>query len=119
MVKRKRKEETEEILEDATQPDEKNSELMAALDQHEAEMRGEANIPPSQREPEPEPEPDPVVEPAESKPKVKLRVFLATAGKKWDQMAGFKSFAIRNKLGPLSIPEWRKAFTDFMNRAVG
>jgi len=50
------------------------------------------------------------------KPVVPLKVFLQIFGKKWDQLAGFKHYATINHLGPLTVPEWRKAFTDFMNR---
>lgn len=51
-------------------------------------------------------------------PKVALRVFIASGGIRWDQMAGFKYYATRAKMGPLSIPEWRAAFKKFMKRPV-
>jgi len=54
----------------------------------------------------------------DGKPKVALRVFIASGGIRWDQMAGFKSYATRLKMGPLSIPEWREAFNKFMKRPV-
>ena len=52
----------------------------------------------------------------EDKPLVKLAVFLKVAGPRWDQMAGFKQYAKRNQLGPMSIPEWRAELQAFMNR---
>jgi hypothetical protein len=59
----------------------------------------------------------PVIVPTEpAKPVVSLQVFLQIAGKKWDQLAGFKQHATKNNLGPLTVPDWRKAFNDFMNR---
>ena len=59
----------------------------------------------------------PVVVPTEpAKPVVSLKVFLQISGQKWDQMAGFKHYAKLRCLEPLTVPEWRKAFTDFMNR---
>jgi len=50
------------------------------------------------------------------KPVVPLKVFLQVFGMKWDQMAGFKYYATKQKLEPLTIEEWRKAFADFMNK---
>jgi hypothetical protein len=55
---------------------------------------------------------------ADGLPKVALRVFIASGGIRWDQMAGFKYYATRLKMGPLSIPEWRAAFNKFMKRPV-
>lgn len=118
MAKRKRNPEPTENLEDReddTRPGEGESELVAAVDQHDAEMRGEANEPPAE-EAQIEKAEEPV---DDGKPRVALRVFIASGGKKWDQMAGFKSYAKRLKMGPLSIPEWREAFDTFMNRPVG
>lgn len=51
-------------------------------------------------------------------PKVALKVFIASGGIRWDQMAGFKSYATRLKMGPLSIPQWREAFNKFTKRPV-
>lgn len=129
MAKRKRTNDSEESLdsareEDATFPNAGESELMAAVDQHDAEMRGEANDPPSSKpQQEPKAEEKPETKEAEApeddgRPKVELRVFIASGGIRWDQMAGFKSYAKRNKMGPRSIPEWRKALDAFMKRPV-
>ena len=124
MARRKRNQEPDKNLEpseDVTRPDEGESAVLAAVDQYEAEMRGEANPPPTAvEEPAVELETEKTEEPVDDgKPRVALRVFIASGGKRWDQMAGFKSYAIRLKLGPLSISEWREAFNDFMNRPVG
>ena len=62
---------------------------------------------------ESEPEPPPVVV---EKPAVALKVFLVIAGPKWDQLAGFKSYATQQKLGPRSVPEWREELQKFMNK---
>lgn len=62
--------------------------------------------------------PTPVSSVPEMKPKVPLRVFIASSGIRWDQMAGFRSFAKRHKMGPLTIPEWREEFAAFMKRPV-
>lgn len=105
--------------EDPTLSNPGESELLAAIDQREAEFRGEANPPPSATQPKAEVKlPEPEVIKDDGRPKVPLRIFIASGGIRWDQMAGFKSYATRNKMGPLSIPEWRKAFNAFMNRAV-
>ncbi len=52
------------------------------------------------------------------KPKVPLDVFVASGSHKWDQMAGFVSYARAKKLGPLSIVEWRSAHSAFLNKPV-
>ena len=103
-------------IDDDTFPNAQESELLAAADQYEAEMNGEANPPPPPVEAE-EASPPVLVE-GDGKPKVKLSVFIASGGIRWDQMAGFKSHAQRQKMGPLSIPEWREAFNSFMKRPV-
>jgi len=46
---------------------------------------------------------------------IRLAVFLQIAGKKWDQMAGFKLYATKNKLGPMSIKEWQNELKNFMD----
>lgn len=75
--------------------------------------------------PVPEPEPEPVSESPQPAPKesgtpalpvIRLDVFLAMCGSKWDQMAGFKRYAIREKLAPRTVPGWRTAHAAFMNR---
>lgn len=50
------------------------------------------------------------------KPVVSLKVFLNIFGKKWDQMAGFKHYAMKNGLEPLTVEEWREAFQNFLDR---
>lgn len=123
MAKRKRIEDIPEKPkdEDPTLLDAGKSAALAAVDQKEAEARGEANPPPSAKAaPKTPTKETPKKEsPADDgRPKVALRVFLASGGIRWDQMAGFKSYAMRNKMGPLSIPEWRAAFNEFMKRPV-
>ena len=48
-----------------------------------------------------------------------LRVFAAAGGVKWDQMAAFKHYATNQKLGPLSMKDWRAAYDAFLNRPIG
>lgn len=60
------------------------------------------------------PEPDPEA----LEPQIELRVFEKIAGPKWDQLAGFKSYAKRLKLGPLSVREWRRALAEFQEKPV-
>lgn len=107
MAKKRRSED------DATRPDMGDSAVAAAVDQHEAEMRGEANPPPSSEAAATEAA---MAEP--SKPKVPLRVFSRISGYKWDQMAGFESHAKRLKMGPMTVPEWHEALKEFMQRPV-
>ncbi len=49
---------------------------------------------------------------------VPLRVYEKVAGVKVDQLAGFKSYAKRMKLGPMSVKEWKAAYQKFMGTAV-
>ena len=93
-------------------------DLEENLEEEEVTDLSEEEVPEEVEEaPEPEKEPEP--EPSFPEPaRVPLRVFIASSGVKWDQMAGFKAYAKRTNLGPLSITDWRKAFTDFQKRPV-
>jgi len=51
-------------------------------------------------------------------PEVQLKVFIATGGLRWDQMAGFKAHAKRMGLKSMTIQKWREAFQAFMNTPV-
>ena len=55
----------------------------------------------------------------EALPTVDLRVFIAVSGVKPDQMGGFSYYAKATKLGPLSIPKWREAYQEFLDKPVG
>jgi hypothetical protein len=106
--------------EDLTLPNVEKSASLAEADQKKAEAQGEANPPPSATAPK-TPMKETLKKEApkdDGRPKVSLRVFIASGGMRWDQMAGFKSYAMRNKMGPLSIPEWREAFNAFQKRPV-
>lgn len=61
----------------------------------------------------------PAAPPAPVLPKVPLEVFATAGGARWDQLAGFVSHAKRNKLGPMSIKDWRAALVEFQNKPVG
>lgn len=49
---------------------------------------------------------------------IPLKVFVRLAGPKWDQMAGFLHYAKHEKLGPRTVPEWRAAHQEFMQKPV-
>ena len=51
-----------------------------------------------------------------NEPVVTLKIFSTVCGIKWDQLAGFKNYALREKLGPLSITDWKKELAAFRNR---
>jgi len=100
---------------------EKEADALDAVDS----LDGDAVIPTEESEPEPipeipetkEPEPVPEVpEPEPLLPKIQLRVFEKIAGPKWDQLAGFKLYAKKQGLGPMTVPEWREAFQAFKNK---
>jgi hypothetical protein len=61
----------------------------------------------------------PAVTVAPIKEYVALRVFATIAGPKWDQMAGFVSYARRQKLGPLTMEDWRAEFKKFQGKPTG
>ena len=95
-------EEVESSLEDENPETESEAEAEAELTESIPEIETKEESPKSE----------------DDKPKVDLRVFSQVSGKKWDQMAGFQSWAKRMKLGPRSIPEWRETFKKFMNTPV-
>ena len=67
----------------------------------------------------PIPAPVPESPPEPSLPRIHFRVFEKVAGAKWDQLAGFRSHAKSNNLGPMTIPEWREAFQAYKNKPTG
>ena len=64
----------------------------------------------------PVPAPIPESSPKPQLPKIALRVFEKLAGPKWDQLAGFKLYAKKNRLGPMTVPEWREALQAFRDK---
>jgi len=49
---------------------------------------------------------------------IPYRVFEKISGRKWDQMAGFKSYVKRETLGPMTVVKWHEALQAFMNKPV-
>lgn len=76
---------------------------------------------PMQFEPITSPEPVKIPEPVKTDPSalMALRVFGTIAGPKWDQMAGFVSWATRLKLGPMTMQQWQTEYEKFKTRPVG
>lgn len=72
----------------------------------------------------PEAKVEPMVEPKKPKaPKlnrvgVKLDVFLRICGKKPDQTAGFRRWALDNGLKQMDVKDWRAEFDKFLRRPV-
>ena len=58
------------------------------------------------------------VKKANGLPLVPLKVFCALSGKKWDQIAGFKSQATKDALKPMTMPEWKVKYQEFMDTPV-
>lgn len=54
----------------------------------------------------------------EQKPVVPLRAFLSLEGSQWDQLAGFRYYASKNNLGPMTLADWRAALDEFKTLAV-
>jgi hypothetical protein len=46
-------------------------------------------------------------------PKVPLNIYCNLSGKKFDQIAGFRSYAKSEKMGPMTIPQWKEKFIEF------
>jgi len=46
---------------------------------------------------------------------VSFEVWARLSGKRFDQLAGFRNYVKRGKLGPLTVLGWREAFQKFMN----
>lgn len=51
-----------------------------------------------------------------NEPVVTLKIFSTVSGVKWDQLAGFKRYAESQKLGPLTINNWKKELDKFKQR---
>jgi hypothetical protein len=64
------------------------------------------------------PAPAQAIPPVTSGPKVNLSVFLAVSTVKPDQMAGFCYWAKKNRLGPMTIRDWKQEYTNFMGRPI-
>ena len=49
---------------------------------------------------------------------ISLRVYATLSGRKWDQMAGFVSYANRNKLEPMTVQSWNSVYEVFQGTPV-
>lgn len=49
---------------------------------------------------------------------VPLKVWVVASRHKWHQLAGFEARAKTQNLGPLTIPEWERAYQDFLATPV-
>lgn len=61
---------------------------------------------------------EPIQPQEEEKPLVSLQVFLNVCGLKWDQTAGFKHYATKQKMRKMTIPNWREEFHKFMGKPI-
>ena len=68
----------------------------------------------------PETKPDEAKAPAPARvlSRVALEVYCSASGLKWDQVAGFKAWAKRQKFGRLTMPEWKAKHDEFAARPV-
>lgn len=57
--------------------------------------------------------------PEETKPAprvtINFEVWARLSGKRFDQLAGFRNWVKRQKIGPLTVLGWREAFQKFQN----
>ncbi len=56
--------------------------------------------------------------PARALDRVTLEVYCSASGVKWDQIAGFKAWAKRQKLARLTMTEWKVKHNEFVVRPV-
>lgn len=63
--------------------------------------------------------PTPQAPPERPKAYVRLEVFCRLTGLKWDRTAGFKHWAEKQKLGPMTVPEWWVKLREFQKKPVG
>lgn len=56
--------------------------------------------------------------PISNLPSVPLKVFCQLSGKKPDQIAGFRRFALNQKLKAMTVPQWREQLVAFENRPM-
>ena len=56
--------------------------------------------------------------PVTNLPLIPLTVFCTLSGKKPDQIAGFRRYAINQNLKPMTVPQWREELVKFANRPV-
>lgn len=112
MSKKKDREAGAENLESADNPEQVEAPLADP-------PKAASPVAPVPVEPTPEPVVAPAPAPVEPSDLMTLRVYATIAGPKWDQMAGFVNFAMRNKLGPFTMQQWREQFERFKNRTVG
>ena len=98
------------------QPDdmgEPMGEVGEALEDWDGKPQEDPPAPESAADP-PKPTPEsPAIPPL---PKIPFKVFEKVAGPRWDQLAGFRSYAKAQDLGPMTIPEWREALQAFQNK---
>ena len=109
MAKRRRSSQDENLGEGegvvpAEDPKESDGEMAKEIQKHEEEIR--------------QPVPPPESKPVQKKAVVPYRVYEKVSGKKWDQLAGFKSHVKRKKLRPMSVKEWHEAYAKFMGQTV-
>ena len=64
-----------------------------------------------------EPEKEPVKKEPDH-PACPLEVFCKLSGKKPDQIAGFRRYAISAKLKPMTILKWREKLVEFQNKPM-
>jgi hypothetical protein len=64
----------------------------------------------------PMPQASPVEPPLETKVAVPFAIFASLSGLKVDQIASFRHFAQKSKLGPMAVESWRLALQEFLAR---
>jgi hypothetical protein len=90
----------------------------------EAELETSEGIPVSETTPELENVVKPTAEVAKPvKPKanrtgITLDIFVRISGKKWDQMAGFRQYAINHGLKRMDTKDWHREYQKFLSLPV-
>lgn len=77
-----------------------------------------AKMPAAVDAPKPQAVSDPDKEVTRDLPSVPFRTFKTVSGIRKEHLAGFANYVGRHKLGPMTIPQWRAAYQDFLKSPV-
>lgn len=99
----------------------KNDEALGSEAPPAVEVAEENSGVPVVESPSPEPATAPVPQAPPDKPAayVRLEVFCRLTGLKWDRTAGFKHWAKKRRLGPMTVSDWWVKLKEFQSKPVG
>ena len=117
MAKNKNKKETSELHINSDHGEEENGKFKEIGEEKEENSNSEEPVEEENRNSESGPE----LKPAKSEsdlPLINLTVYCNLSGLKFDQIAGFRRYAINQKLGPMTVPQWREEYNGFLAKPM-